>query len=73
MLLECAGYFPLDGAGSLILTFVLERRGADDEALIFDGLGGFFGGGAAAVAARTKRLETTWVVTPYKLAAVPRL
>jgi hypothetical protein len=50
MLFERAGYFPLDAAGGLILTFVLERGGTDDETLIFDGLGRFFAS-AAAVAA----------------------
>src|ERR1700722_754687 len=51
MLLERARDFPLDGAGGLILTFILELRGGEDEPFIFDGLGGYFGGAAAAVAA----------------------
>ena len=67
MLLERAGDFPLDRAGGLILTFVLERGGADDETLIFDGLGRFFASAAGGGRRRTERLETTWVVTPYKI------
>ena len=42
VLLPHAADVPLDRPGCLILPFVLERRGADDEAFVFDGLGEFF-------------------------------